>query len=115
MAVFTTLTKQKLSWPAPPLAEITRTAYEFLISDSYKLDVGGYYLTIQPASVETVYTTTPKASNGLSWTSPSSEVTDVFFEITDGYNLLISDSYKLIIDPARGETIWTKIEKSNFN
>lgn len=110
MATFTTVSKNRLSWTAPPPSEASAEAYELLIADGFYLDIGGFKLTITPANAPIQYTFTSK--NSVTW--PSSNTTagaDQHLDIGAGYNLLVSDDYKLIIDPARSGTNWTLYNK----
>ncbi len=113
MAVFTTITKQKLNWYAPPPVEITGEAYDFLISDDWKLDIGaGYHLNIKPADVDIFWTTSNKSTGSNTW--PTVITTDInFLDIGNGFNLLISDDYKLQISTGEvSETPWTPTPKN---
>jgi hypothetical protein len=57
-----------------------------------------------------VFTTVTK--NSLAFPAPAVNVTGPFFlNIGSGFNLLISTNYKLIIQPGRNVTIWTKQPK----
>ena len=65
-----------------------------------------------------VFTTVSK--NKVTWEAREQAVvtTDVFLNIGDGYNLKISNDYKLIIGEAisvRSDTPWTPITKDKVN
>lgn len=106
MANWTTTSKQRLSWEAPIIEAVTGVAYQLDIGSGFLLDIGsGYNLTIQPENTETQWTNTDK-SNGHSWPATNATGVDYFLDI-GGYNLLIDDTNKLIVDPARSETPWT--------
>ena len=113
MATFTTQSKTPLSWTAPPPVEVVGDAYELLISDDYKLDIGGgFYLTIKPEAVDIFWTTTDKNTGSNHWPSPT--VTTPFLDIGDGFNLLVATGYKLQIgDDAVTETPWTNESKNS--
>lgn len=50
MAVFTTTSKKRLSWPSPIVEQgVADQDYFLSISDDYFLDIGGYKLVITPA------------------------------------------------------------------
>ena len=114
MANWTTQSRTPLGWTAPPPVELVGEAYELLISDNFKLDIGGgFNLTIKPESVETVYTTSTKSTGSNNWPSTVVTEADRFLDIGNGFSLLISTEYKLIIDPEeRGETNWTPITRT---
>jgi len=50
----------------------------------------------------------------LSWEAPVTDVTnqDFFLDIGSGYNLLINDTNKLIIQPGRAGTNWTPLTRT---
>ena len=113
MATWTPQSKTPLTWVAPPPTEGEGEAYELLIGDGFKLDIGnGFYLTIQPAETETSWTPTSKAQGTHTWPQTIVEQTDTFLDIGSGFNLLIDDTHKLIIDPARSDTPWTTITRN---
>jgi len=113
MATFTTLSKNKISWVAPAPVAIVGEAYELLIADTYKLDIGdGFYLTIKPAATSIQYTNVGKTKN--TWPAPASVKTDYFINIGDDFNLLIDNSNKLIINPRQAEVPWTTISRKKI-
>lgn len=115
MATFTTTSKSKLSWKAPVVEAAAEEgeAYEFLISDDYKLDIGGgFFLTIQPQKTQIQWTHSNKNKYSFPGTVTESEV---FLDIGDGFNLNIGDGFILQIGTSeRNETPWTKINKKKL-
>lgn len=61
-----------------------------------------------------VFTTTSKSK--LSWQAPVTVQVgqDYFLDIGSGFNLLISDTHKLIIQPGRAGTTWTPETKNKY-
>lgn len=113
MSVFTTITKQKLNWEAPPPVEITGEAYDLLISDDWKIDIGdGFHLNIKPADIDIFWATSERSTGSNTW--PSVISTEVnFLDIGSGFNLLISDDYKLEISTGEvSVTPWTPTTKN---
>jgi len=109
MGTFTTVSKKKIAWPAPPPVEVVGEAYELLISDDYKLDIGGgFNLTIKPAATTIQYTHIDKTKN--TWPEPLVQ-TSYHLDIGNGFNLLIDDTNKLIINTSRPETKWTPLTR----
>lgn len=116
MATFTTVTKRKALWEAPPPEEVTGEAYELLIGGGFKLNIGsGYNLTIQPGTVSIQWTNTNKVGGKNLW--PTFVNPDTFLDIGNGYNLLIQDGHKLLIgdgnlDKVPGD-IWTNVSRNS--
>ena len=110
---FTNTTRTPISWDAPPPVEVEGEAYVFLISDTYKLDIGnGFNLTIKPAAVDIQWTTTDKAQGGNMWPAPALSNVN-YVDIGGGFNLLIGNGYKLQISTgATNETAWTPVTKN---
>lgn len=61
MAVFTTISKQKLSWPSPPTVS-RASEYVLRIGGGFDLLIGGgFKLIIQPGETETQWTPITKS------------------------------------------------------
>lgn len=58
------------------------------------------------------FTTTTRTK--LNWQAPATTAADAdyFLDIGSGFNLLISNTHKLIIQPGRGGTAWTNENRS---
>jgi hypothetical protein len=82
MAVFTTTSKNRLSWQAP---------------------ASGDYVS------NTEYTNVQKTR--LSWQSPETTSSSIYLDIGSGFNLLVANGYKLVIQSERGAAEWTTRNK----
>ena len=62
MATFTTVSKNRLTWEAPPVTPVTGNEYVLEIGSDFQLLIGsGFKLVIQPGDIETVWTPVTKA------------------------------------------------------
>lgn len=61
-----------------------------------------------------VFTNTSR--NKLTWQAPTTVQVgqDYFLDIGSGYNLLINDTNKLIIQPGQAGTTWTPLARKKF-
>lgn len=108
MPVWTTVSRKPINFDAPPPVEIVGDAYELLISDTYKLDIGGgYYLTIKPAATSIQYTHTNKSTGKNNWPQEVSRSDYWGLNIGNGYNLLIDDTNILGVGTKRNITTWS--------
>jgi len=57
MATFTTISKNRLSWPAPPVNPLVSNNYFLEIGNDFRLLIGSAHrLIIQPGNTETTWT-----------------------------------------------------------
>ena len=113
MADFTTLSRRKLNWEAPPQVEQSGQAFDLLIADGFYLDIGdGFHLTAQSATTDVEWTHTGRSK--IKWPAPVVTLDDFYLDIGDGFNLLINDTNKLVVNPAKPEVVWTNISRKQI-
>lgn len=110
MSNWTQTPRTPISFDAP---RPSREAHQLLIADTYLLDIGGgFNLNITPGTTTTVFTTQTRSQGQSEWPQIPIQLTDQFLNIGGGFSLLIDNTHKLIIDPARSETNWTKVSRT---
>lgn len=112
MANFTTISRGKLKWQAPPQSDVSAgQAYELIIGDTHKLNIGSGFNLVVQSEIAQIQWTKPSKSVPNTWSARVTSRTS-FLNIGGGYNLLINDTNQLEIGDL-GSTAWSNSSKSN--
>ena len=115
MAVFTTVSKNRLNWEAPEQGSGSDTDFFLDIGDGFALNIGdGFSLIATPAGrAGTPWSTTGKQK--LDWPAVNTETTQL--NIGNGFNLNVGDGFVLEIggEGRSTETEWTTISRNPSN